>query len=469
MKKNLILAIPFIIIFISAILLFNSDDNKNIIKYETVKKSSFDLKLIQRGTLEASRFIQIKSQILSNRAKLVELIPEGTQVSKGVILARFDIKPFMDDLNKWMHKQKEAEAALIKAEKEVEIHKNKSIESIEKLKKSIEIEKINLQDIKHGSGLVDLNELKQKIEQESRKVKLSLNEIKDYDELYQQGYISKRERDEVENKLLNNQDSLLTAKEKLINYKKYNWPMQIKEHEIKLKELEEEIINKKIQNKFILDDKIAQLAKSKSVLLYYKNEIKKAKKNVEACDIRAPIDGIVIYNIIPKNGKKVKVDIGDSIWQNQSFMQIPDTKNMIVKTKIREVDLNKIYNNLKVKVTLDAYPSKVFNGEITYIDSIAKQNNKIVDIKFFDAIIKIKTSNELLRSGMSANIDIAYDQVKDSISIPNDAINYDGKSEFVEIYNDSDIEKRHIKIGKIGQKYSEVLSGLKIGESVVVK
>ena len=465
----MLLALPFIIIVISSMLLFDNDDNENKIKYETVKKSSFDLKLIQRGTLEASRFVQIKSSILSNRAKLVEIIPEGTEVSKGAIIARFDIKPFMDDLNKWIHKLKDAEASLIKAQKEVEIHKNKSIESIEKLKKSIEIGKINLEDINHGSGLIDLKELKQKIEQENRKVNLAFAEMQDYDSLYKKGYISKRERDEIENKLLNNKDSLLTAKEKLINYKKYNWPMQIKEHEIKLKDLEEEIINKNIQNRFILDDKKAQLIKAKSVLLYYKKEIKKAKRNVAACDIRAPIDGIVLYNILPKNGKKVKVDIGDSVWQNQAFMQIPDTKNMIVRTKIREVDLNKIYNGLKVKVTLDAYPSKVFNGEIIYIDSIAKNNEGIVDIKFFDAVIKIKTNDEILRSGMSANIDISYDKVKDSLLVLNDAINYDGKSEFVEIFKDANKEKRYIKIGKIGQKYSEVLSGLKVGEQVVVK
>ncbi len=468
MKKYIYLLLPFFIIFFFAIWSF-SDEDAHKIKYEKVEKTSFDLKLIQRGTLEASRFVQIKSSILSNRAKLVELIPEGTKVRKGMIIARFDIKPFMDELNNWQHKFKEAQALLVKAQKEVKIHENKSIESVEKLKKSIEIEKIDLDDINHGGGLVDLNEFKQKIEQARRKVKLSSDEIQDYEALYAKGYISKREREEVENKLMNNQEALTTAKEKLTNYKKYNWPKQIKEHEIMLKDLKEELINKKIQNRFMLDDKKAQLLKAESVLLYYKKQIKKAKRNVEACDIRAPIDGVVLYNTLPKNGKRSKVDIGDSIWQNQSFMQIPDTKNMIVKTKIREVDLNKIYNDLKVQVTLDAYPSKVFNGEIVYIDSIAKNDDNIADIKFFDTIIKIKTNDEILRSGMSAKIDIVYDSVKKSLSILNDAINYDGKSEYVEIYDDSDIEKRHIKIGKIGQKYSEVLSGLKAGEFVIVK
>jgi HlyD family secretion protein len=469
MKRKLLILLPFLAIFLIASIVFNDQSNTNITKYESVKKRSFDLKLVQRGTLEASRFVQIKSSILSNRAKIVELIPEGTRVNKGTIIARFDIKPFMDELNNWQQKLKEAKALLVKAQKEVKIHENKSIESVEKLKKSIEIEKINLEDINYGSGLVDLNEYKQKIEQSKRKVNLSMDELEDYDALYAQGFISKRERDEVENKLMNNKEALSTAKEKYNNYKKYNWPKQVKEHEIKLKDLKEELINSKIQNRFKLEDKKAQLLKAESVLMYYKKQLRKAKRNIESCDIRASIDGIVLYNTLPKNGKKTKVDIGDSIWQNQSFMQIPDTKNMIVKTKIREVDLNKIDLNLSVKITLDAYPSKVFSGEIAYIDSIAKYDENSVDIKFFDTVIKIKTNDEVLRSGMSAKIDISYDRVKDSLSILNNAINYDGKSEYVEIYNNGKKEKRHIKIGKVGQKYSEVLGGLKEGELVVIR
>ncbi len=469
MNKNIFLILPFILIVISSVIFFGNDDNKNKIKYETVKKNSFDLKLIQRGTLEASRFVQIKSSILSNRAKLVELIPEGTKVQTGMIIARFDIKPFMDDLNNWQYKFKEAQALLVKAQKEVEIHKNKTIESIEKLKKSIEIEKLSLDDINYGSGLVDFNEYQQKIEQEKRKVNLSLDELTDYEALFAQGYISKRERDEIENKLMNNQEALVTAKERLRNYKKYDWPKQIKENKIKLQDLKEEQINKKIQNNFILEDKKAQLSKSKAVLLYYEKQIKKAKKNVAACDIRAPIDGVVLYNILPKNGKRTKIDIGDSIWQNQSFMQIPDTKNMIVKTKIREVDLTKIQNKQSVKISLDAYPSQIFDGEIVYIDSIAKNDKNTLDIKFFDTIIDIKTNNKILRSGMSAKIDIVYDSINNSLCVSNNAINYDGKSEYVEIFKDKEKEKRHIKIGKIGRKYTQILDGLKEGELVVVK
>lgn len=468
-KNNLILIIPFILIILITFSFFNSEESNIQQKYEKIQFRSFDLKLTQRGTLEASRFVQIKSSILSNRAKIVELIPEGTKVSKGQIIARFDTKPFIDDMTKWKYKLEEAKATQIKVQKELEIHKSKSNENIEKLKKSIEVAKIKLQDIRLGEGTVKLNEYKQKIYQEQRNVALKEEELSDYESLFTKGYISKRERDQVQNDLLNTKEALNTAQEKLMTYEKYSWPKQVKEQEITLKDLEEEFINIQAQDKLMLDNKIAQVEKAFSIIEYTKNEYKKAKKNVAACDIKAPIDGIVLYNYFHKNGKKEKVNIGDSIWQNQSFMQIPDTKNMIVKTKIREIDLNKVTDGTTVNIELDAFPNKVFKGSFNYIDIVAKTNNNVKDIKFFDAIITVNKSENILRSGMSANIDIIYNKVNNQLSVHNDAINYDGQSEYVKVVDGDTIEKRYIKIGKTGEIYSVVLDGLQENEIVVVK
>jgi len=468
LKKIAFFAFVLLIILFLLVSSF-SNDEKATLKYETVKKLSFDLTLNQRGILQASRFVQIKSKILSNRAKLVELIPEGTEVNAGEIIARYDTKPFQDELDKWIHKEKEAQAAYIKAQKEVEIHKNKSINDVQKLKKSIEIMKINLSDINYGEGKVTFNEHQQTINKAKRKVLLSQEELNDYNALYEKGYISKRERDKVNNTLKDNEEALLNAQEKFKSYKKYEWPREIKEVEIKLQDLKEELENTKIQNQFELDNKKSQLFTAGSILLYYQSEIKKEENNLFQCDVRSPIDGVVLYNTVFKAGKKTKLEIGDNVWYGQSFLQIPDTKKMIVTTKIREIDLNKINENLNVNVILDSYPNKVFHGKITYIDSVAKNDAQVSDIKFFETIVEIETKDKLLRSGMSASIAISYDEVVNRIAIANGSINYDGKSEYVLINNDGDMEKRYIKLGKMGKEFSEVVSGLKENEVIVVK
>ena len=63
---------------------------------------------------------------------------------------------------------------------------------------------------------------------------------------------------------------------------------QKKEQEIALKDLEEELINKKVQNKFMLDNKQAQVIKANSVIEYYKDELQKAKKILTTTAIPDP-------------------------------------------------------------------------------------------------------------------------------------------------------------------------------------
>ena len=470
MNKNYIyFSIPFLLILIIA-LLFNKDSrSQQEYQYVMVKKETFDLKIVERGELEASRLIQIKSKITSNKAKIIEMTNEGTYVSKGEIVARFDTQPFNEDLDKWRHKLNEGEANLIKAQKELEIHKNQIKADIDRLEKAIEIAKMNLDDEKLGSGLVKLEEFKQQITKEIRDVNLLALELKDQDKLYQKGFLSKKEIEKANNSLLNAKEKLLTSKANLENYEKYIWPKNIKEKEIRFKQSKEKLESKKVQNQFQLESKKAEVVNAQSSLNYFYKEWENAKNNIALCDIRANIDGILLHNTIPKNGKRGKIELGDSIWQNQSFMRIPDTKNMIVKTKIKEVDLRYIKNGLKVDIVLDAYPKEIFKGIISSIDNIAKTNEQNINIKYFDIVIKIENINDLLKSGMSANIAIKYDTVKDALAIPPSAIFYDQTGTYVLKKENNNQVKQNISVGKISEKFIEIKDGLEIGDVVIIR
>ena len=127
MRRLLYLMIPLVFIIGIVIFSFLDYSEQKSYKFEIIKKQNFMLYLRERGTLEASRFIQISSPILSNRAKIVEMLPEGSSIEKGEIIARFDIKPFMDDINEMKYKIKEAKANLVNAQKELDIQKHLSM------------------------------------------------------------------------------------------------------------------------------------------------------------------------------------------------------------------------------------------------------------------------------------------------------------------------------------------------------
>ena len=460
-----------IFLAVTVVLVYFLFIDKESIKYREaiVKREPFKLKISTYGTLEASNFVQIKSSIMG-QVKLIEIIPEGSRVEKGQIVARFDITTLMDSMNDLIFRINQSEAILAKNKKELEVFKRESKDAIEKIKKSIQIAKINIRDEKFGSGKVKENEFKHSIIKGRRELELVREELSDFNSLFKKGYISKRERDKIENGFKDTKESLEILKEKLKNYRKYEWTKGISEKEIKLKELKEELESKKVQNSFELDNRKIQVSKAKNSLLQYGKRLEKVKKDITLCDVRTPIDGIALYKNISRSADKRKyIEIGDTLWQSQAFIQIPNTDKMIVKTYTREVDLNKVKVGMSVEVYLDAYPKKVLYGIITYIDTIADSTEKDKYIKKFKTIITIKNTEGFLRSGMSARVDIVYDEVKDSLTIPIDALHYNQEKYFIYVDNGKDGERREIEIGRMGTKYIEIKKGLKEKEVVLIR
>jgi HlyD family secretion protein len=246
----------------------------------------------------------------------------------------------------------------------------------------------------------------------------------------------------------------------------------IKEQTIYLNEFENKLLSIKEQNHLSLENQKAQTIKYESLLRHYTTELEKAKENIVACDVKAPIAGTLLYNTIPKGGKKSKVEIGDSIWYNQSFMQIPDTNNMIVKTLIKEVDLRFLKKGQKVKIILDSYPDKPFYGVVSYIDSIAR-NKEDSPVKYFETVVTVDNTNQMLRSGMSATVEIVYERVTDEFSLPVDAIRQQKGITYVLVKErHQNVLKQVIHIDKIGKEFATLKNMdelLALGSEVAVR
>src|SRR5262249_24998405 len=78
-----------------------------------VHHGNLEIKVVSTGTVVALRSVTIASEIQSNRAKVVHLMPEGSLVKEGDVLVAFDPTPFLDDVTKYTRALKEAEATLL--------------------------------------------------------------------------------------------------------------------------------------------------------------------------------------------------------------------------------------------------------------------------------------------------------------------------------------------------------------------
>ena len=140
--------------------------------------------------------------------------------------------------------------------------------------------------------------------------------------------------------------------------------------------------------------------------------------------VTSPMAGVVI---------KKGVELGETVTSGVSsfnagtvIFTVADLKSLIIRVNLNEVDIAKVHVGQPVRITLDAYPQKVFTGKVRFVAPAAKLVEKI---KVFKVEIALDELGDSFRTGMSANVEILGEKRDKAVSIPLEALQRrDGKT-----------------------------------------
>jgi len=140
--------------------------------------------------------------------------------------------------------------------------------------------------------------------------------------------------------------------------------------------------------------------------------------------VTAPMSGVVI---------KKGVELGETVTSGVSsfnagtvLFTVADLKSLIIRVNLNEVDIAKVHVGQPARITLDAYPQKVFTGKVSFVAPSAELVEKI---KVFKVEISLDELSEAFRTGMSANVEILGEKRDKAVSIPLEALQKrDGKT-----------------------------------------
>ena len=190
-----------------------------------------------------------------------------------------------------------------------------------------------------------------------------------------------------------------------------------------------------------------------------------AKLSLEKATIVAPFDA-VIADITIAEGKEVSaMTIADPA------ISLVDTSEIEMTGVIDEIDIAMVKLGQEADVILDALPDKELKGKVTFISQIG---TVVAGVVGYDTTVTLENPDEELRDGMSATAEIILDRREGVLLIPNRAIRGSIENPTVEvakveqIWSDEDVESREVTLGLSDGITTEVLSGLKEGERVVI-
>ena len=146
-------------------------------------------------------------------------------------------------------------------------------------------------------------------------------------------------------------------------------------------------------------------------------------------------------------------------------MSVADLSEMIVKASINEVDVGKLKRGQRVEIGFDAIKGKVYEGKVRRISPSGTEEENLV---VYPVEVEILNSDEKIRPGMTADLDIIIAEAENVICIPKHAvINREGRT-MVNIRKENKFVPRPIITGIEDEVMIEVKEGIDIGDTLMI-
>lgn len=196
--------------------------------------------------------------------------------------------------------------------------------------------------------------------------------------------------------------------------------------------------------------------------------ISKFQEAMTAARITAPEDGIVIFG---KNwdGKKFSKDDQVSTYEfAPPIATLPDMSKVVSQIYVKEIDIAKIDVGDSVRVTFDALPGIIINGNIKTIARVG-ESHKDFDMKVFKVMIHLDKTNEGLKPAMTSNNEIILAKLENVISIPLHSVFKENGTKYVYLKTPEGSRKQEITTGPENEESVLVEEGLKEGDIVLLE
>lgn len=214
-----------------------------------------------------------------------------------------------------------------------------------------------------------------------------------------------------------------------------------------------------IKNEDILQ---AQAALQKS-----KAAVENARTQVNYTTVTSPRAGVVVKKYaetgsIVTAGRQAMAGSGSGV----TIVEIADVSRMRVVVNVDETDVSKIFLGQKVDVTVDACHNEAFFGKVIKIAPMAEVNSNVTTVP---VTVELTQTDGRLKPVMNATCDFVVDRKTEVLNVPAEAISETDSGMEVTVLDHGQPVIRKVKVGLVGNDSSEIIDGLSVGETVVIK
>ena len=198
----------------------------------------------------------------------------------------------------------------------------------------------------------------------------------------------------------------------------------------------------------------------------HKAKMNRYSNNLKQMEIVAPHDGLFVAQ--PGWNGALPVP-GDMMWSGMAIGLLPDTSKMQAKLFVLESEALGLAIGKPVTLYLDAYPELALTGTLTQLDALAKAKEQDSPVNYFQITVSLdETLVEIMQPGRQINAMVHALDIKDVITVPNQALFQKSGEYWVYLKTAKGFAKQSVTLGNRSLNRTVIKEGLEQGDTVAL-
>jgi len=208
-----------------------------------------------------------------------------------------------------------------------------------------------------------------------------------------------------------------------------------------------DVLAKNLVSQQQYDESLARLQNAQALL-------ERDRVRLSRTVLQAPFDGIVGLR---------QVSLGDYVSPGQALVNLESVDPIKLDFRLPEKYSGKVVKGLRLVVSVDAWPGRVFSGEILAVDPKLDEASRTVKVR-----ARLVNADLALKPGMFARVVLDFGAIRHALFVPEQALEAKGSTSSVFRVVDGKALLTPVKIGERRPGFVEIAEGVNAEDWVVV-
>ena len=435
----------------------------------TVAPTDLEVKIAKNGELHAIEYTDVKSNV-EGVTSILELVKEGATVRKGDKLIVLDSAALQQRKEDTDIALKKAEVSLQIAMELKQIQESQNAANLEAAQVVAELAEIDLEQYVKGTYPQSLQNAKTALEMAGIMLQNKEEDLAQTKTLFGKGFVTAADVKKADLDVIVAKNDLEKAEKALEVLETYSHKMQINTLRSAKAQAEQKLARVMRENRSFLTQREADVAEKEALLRDLRERAAKLKEQLEACVIRAPEDGLVIYaSTVDRDRDQIRE--GTVVREKQWLLRLPDVRKMKAVIRIQEAQVSKLNadGTQRAVVRIVGYPKEI-GATLTKVSVLSDSSQRWwnPDLKEYPVELTLDETPAGLKPGVGCQTEILVDRHEQTIAVPLTCLYSVGSESYVFAHVGEKIEPRKINLGTSNETHVQVTAGLGEGEDVLV-